>query len=166
MSKLLQLTNRLKAQAHADFLTPSQAQALNQIQHAWRFPEIINLHGPSGSGKTFLGWVLARQQQATFYASPRLFLTQAVPTTKVIIDNAPADERQLRILLAELQLQQIKFVLFLSSNPLRIHWPSITLSAPTAADITTVYDNCSKLQFFAPIPPQSSNLWQVIQAVL
>lgn len=156
MSRLLFLINRLKAQASATMLTPSQRLAFAELEKHWRFPDRLNLCGPPGSGKTFLGWVIARHlQQVKFYATPRLF-EQAQPpySIDIVIDSAPSEEKKLRRLLAELQLRGVRRVLFITQNPIRLGLPTIELAPPTPADIATVYENCSKLQFY---PQPSSN---------
>lgn len=166
MSKLIHLTNRLKAQANQNFLTPTQQVVFNELHQAWRFPEKINLYGPAGSGKTFLGWVLARHQPARFYATPRCFFEDEPTKQPVIIDNAPTDERQLRTILAALQLRLINRTLFITQTPIRISWPTIQLPPPTPADIETVYDHCGQVDYLTNAPRQSTNLWHIIQSVL
>jgi pantothenate kinase-related protein Tda10 len=107
MSKLLQLLNRLKAQANEAMLTKSQQLAFAEITKRWQFPDCINLCGTQGSGKTFLGWVVAHHYQAGFYAAPQIFkadLPLYIPA--LIIDNAPTEEKELRRLLSEVQLRQ------------------------------------------------------------
>jgi len=166
MSKLLHLTNRFKAQANKSFLTPTQQAMLYKLQQSWQFPEKINLYGSGGSGKTFLGWVLARQQQAMFYASPRRFFQDFTVNQSLIIDNAPIDEPQLRGILAELQLRNINRALFITHAPIRVPWPSFHLPTPTPTDIQTVYDHCGQMQYFTNTPRQSTNLWHIIQSIL
>lgn len=185
MSKLLTLINRLKAQTSWTMLTPGQRLAFAELEKRWQFPDRLNLYGPQGSGKTFLGWVLARHlPQVNFYASPRLFEQDQAPyPTDIIIDNAPSEEKKLRRLLSELQLRQVRRVLFVTQSPIRLGWSTIELASPTAADIATIYENCSKLQFY-PSPSSSNespriifrntgesneeiaNYWQVIFSVL
>lgn len=148
MSRLLQLINRLKAEAAETMLTPSQRLVLTELEKRWQFPDRLNLCGPPGSGKTFLGWVMARQSQASFYASPRAF-EQAQPPypAGIIIDNAPSEEKEVRRLLSKLQLHQVRRTLFITSSPIRLGWPIMELPLPTAEDIAVICENCSRLQF-------------------
>ncbi len=165
---LLQLLNQLKQQAHPDLLTQTQQSAFQQLTYAWRFPERLNLYGVSGSGKTFLGWVIARHSQAQFYPSPRRFLEQPSSSEKVIIDNAPSDERQLRQLLATLQSRQIKHSLVITAEKNRTNWPAIQLPSPTSTDIQKIYDTCRQWQFFIAEKRDCHDcrdLWQTIRAI-
>lgn len=171
MSRLLHLINRLKAQASSTMLTTSQQMAFAELEKRWRFPDRLNLCGPQGSGKTFVGWAMARQHQARFYASPRLLVHDQPPyPTDIIVDNVPSEEKNLRRLLAELQLRQVRKVLFITSSPTHLGMPLITLAPPTKADIATVYENCSRLQFYPPPLSKSDeekiNFWDVIYSVL
>lgn len=184
MSRLLQLINRLKAQATETMLTPSQRLVLIELEKRWQFPDRLNLWGPPGSGKTFLGWVTARHlPQASFYASPRAF-EQAQPpySTGIIIDNAPSEEKEVRRLLSKLQLHQVRQTLLITSNPIRLGWPVIELTLPTTADIAVIHENCSRLQFHpssslpkkphsgSSIPSENdkeaANYWHIIYSVL
>ncbi len=167
MSKLLQLTNRLKAQASWNILTPGQRTILTELEKRWRFPDRINLCGPQGSGKTFLAWVMARQHEAHFYASPGMLDRDEPPyPTQIIIDNAPSEEKKLRRLLAELQLRQVCKVLLITRSAIRLGLPVITLPPPAEADITAIYENCSKLQFYCLGPIKKGNFWNVIHSLL
>jgi hypothetical protein len=184
VSKLLFLTNRLKAEASERMLTPSQRLALAELEKRWQFPDRLNLCGPPGSGKTFLGWVMARHlQQTSFYASPRVF-EQAQPPypTDIVIDNAPSEEKEVRRLLSKLQLYQVHRTLLITSSPIRLGWPVIELFLPTAADIAVIHENCSRLQFHpSPSSPnethsvssapnendkETANYWHIIYSVL
>ncbi len=178
MSQLLSLTNHLKAQANLNLLTPGQQQALAELESRWQFPDRLNLAGPPGSGKTFLAWTLARQHQAHFYAAPRQLGLEPPPyPLDVVIDNAPTEEKEVRRLLAELQLRQTRRLLLITRQPIRLGLPIIGLPAPTEADIAVVYDNCSRLQFYPaalrdwpgyPVAREveTPDFWQVIYSVL
>jgi hypothetical protein len=167
MSKLLTLINGLKAQASKEMLTPSQHTALAEVEKRWKFPDRVNLCGPPGSGKTFLGWVIARQLNAQFYASPRILAQEQSPyPTRAVIDNAPSEEKESRRLLAELQLRQFRNTLLITTRPVSMGLPVITLPSPATADIKTVYENLSKLQFVSPQLISEGNLWGLLYSVL
>lgn len=168
MSRLLHLTNLLKAQANVEMLTPSQMAALATLSNHWRFPDRVNLCGPPGSGKTLLGWVLAYQFQVDFYASPQLFEND-IPlfTSALIVDNAPSEEKKLRQLISEIQLRQLHKVLLITQKPNKIGLPTITLSEPTAEDVAKIYKNLSTLQFYPTEElANKNNLWKIIYSVL
>ncbi len=162
-SRMLILLNRLKAEARPDWLTDSQNAALAKIERLWRFPERANLYGPPGSGKTLLGWTVARALGASFYSSPRVYYAQSPQgQARVVIDNAPDDVLALRRLLAELQLNDTRSALVITSQLNRLGLPTVTLPAPTRQDVDVVYRNLSLLDFYALNPTHVANLWVVI----
>lgn len=171
MSKLLDLTNRLKAQATRNMLTPTQQAVFTELERRCRFPDRINLCGPQGSGKTFLGWVIARYLKAHFYSSPRIMERSQPPfPLDIIVDNAPSEEKNLRNLLAELQLRQIRRVLLITSQPIRLGFPAINLPPPTSEDIQTIYTHLDRLHFYStPVSVEDTtinNLWTIMHSVL
>lgn len=167
MSKLLHLTNRLKAQAALDMLSPSQRTAYDALEKSWRFPERVNLCGAPGSGKTFLGWVAAHHLNAHFYASPNALAQERPPySQQIIVDNVSSDERSIRLLLAELQLRQIHNLALITNRPNKLGFPVITLPPPTPGDIAFVYKNFSNLQFHPYSPIAQGNFWEVIHSVI
>ena len=167
MSKLLHLTNRLTAQATLNMLSPSQQIAYDAIEKKWRFPERVNLCGTQGCGKTFLGWVVARQLHAYFYAGPGILAQERPPyPQQIIVDNVPSDERSIRLLLAKLQLRRIRNLLLITSHPNKLGFPIITLPPPTPEDIALVYGNFSKLQFHPHTPVAQGSFWEVVYSVI
>ncbi len=167
MSKLLNLTNRLKAQASWHMLTASQRIAFDELEKRWRYPDRINLCGPPGSGKTFMGWVMARQFQAHFYASPRTLDQDQPPyPTQIILDNAPTEGKKLRRLLSEVQLRQVHRLLLITQSPICLGFPVIALPSPTEADINTIYENLSQLHFHSSCLVTKGNFWNVVHSVL
>ena len=167
MSKLLHLTNRLKAQASPEMLTPSQSVALVDLEKRWQFPDRVNLCGPAGAGKTFLGWVLTRQYEARFFASPHaLKQEQELYPRQIIVDNAPSEEKNLRHLLAELQLRQVRNAVLISQNPNNLGLPIVTLPSPTQKDIAKIYENLNRLHFHSLESLDKENFWNIIYSVL
>lgn len=167
MSRLLTLQNRLKVRARRDRLADHQRRLFDQVVERWHYSEKANLHGPAGVGKTFLGWALAREQDALFFAAPELFVPDAVPPGRpVIVDNVDADERPLRRLLATLQLANVHAALLISRRPNPGLLPALELSPPDETDLITVLHNLSELEHYALTMPESANLWQIIHATL
>jgi hypothetical protein len=152
-------------------LTSTQRAAFAELKKRWRYPDRLNLSGRRGSGKTFVGWVLARQSSAHFYGSVRVLEQEQPPyPTGIIIDNAPSEANTLRRLFAELQLRQVRRVLFITQSPICVGLPVITLEPPAATDIAIIYENFSQLQFYVAHSNQenedNNNFWGVVNSIL
>ena len=163
------MLNRLKVEARSDWLTDTQRVAWRDIQQQLRLPERVNLYGTVGVGKTFLAWALARQQDAAFFASPAV-LTRSdfinEPPRLVIVDNVAGEANDLRRLLAELQMRQIRSALIITRHPNPIGLPLVQMPLPTSQDIAIVYHNLSLLEHYALPPRAAGNLWQIIHSTL
>jgi hypothetical protein len=168
MSRLLILQNQLKIRARADRLADHQLAVYRDIVDRWRYSEKLNLYGPAGAGKTFLGWALAYEQEATFFAAPEIFLETNAPSPQgpVIVDNIDTDPYQLRRLLAALQLHDIHAALFISRQPNPGLLPTLHLPPPGAKDRTVVLHNLSELDYYTNSPPENADLWQLVRATL
>lgn len=168
MSKFLHLLNQLKQYVDKTILTVPQQNAYENILEQWRFPERLNLCGPKGSGKTFLGWVLSRQSEVSFYATPQLFQDD-IPLyiSKVIIDNTPTEEKALRKLMSVVQLRDIPHVLFITQQSNRLGYSTIQLPYPSEDDLNIVNQNLNRLQFIqCQLPRQNCNFWDIIQSTV
>src|SRR5690606_34900530 len=127
----------------------------------------VNLVGAEGVGKTFLGWVLARTTKAVFLSNARKLSDLGGQTpSKLIVDNAPSDNRDLRSLIAELQLTEVRSVLLISRDRNNLGLPIVQLSEPTALDIDIVYHNLSLLEHYTLQPLSQGSLWEVIYSTL
>lgn len=166
MSRLLTLQNHLKARAREGRLAEHQLRAFRDVQARWRHPEKLNLCGPAGAGKTFLGWALAYESGASFYAAPELLDAAPVPNRPVIIDNIDVDAYPLRRLLAMLELYNVRSALLISRSANPGLLPVIHLPVPDAADMTIVLHNLSELEFYSLNPPESADLWAIVRATL
>lgn len=167
MSRMLALLNRIKAQASRDFLTRNQLAALEEIERLWRFPERVNLWGPTGCGKTMVGWIVGRSLNANIYPSPHSFRERSQSNEqRVVVDNVPNGQRELRALLAEMQLKNIRTALFITKQPNRLGLPTVDLPIPTTEDIDVIYRNLSLMEHYALSPIRNGNFWNVIHSVL
>lgn len=167
MSRLLHLLNQLKAEARADLLTDGQRIAATEIRRHWQLPERINLVGSTGSGKTFLGWAFARSYNGRFLASRQALLRIEVdPAVPLVVDNTPSDTLELRRLIAELQLREVRSALLITRDENRLGLPIVRLGLPTLQDIQIVYHNLSLLEHYALSPLTTGNLWQVIYSTV
>jgi hypothetical protein len=167
VSYLLALLNRLKAEARLERLTDSQQAARSYLAHLLHFPERVNLYGEAGSGKTFLGWALAREYGASFHTSPNAFYG-ATPNERrlQIVDNVPIESSDLRRLLAEMQLRNMRSAIIITQYANQLGLPAVHLPLPTVKDITIVYHNLSLLEHYALQPRQQGSLWQIVHSTL
>ena len=106
--KVSTLNQRIRARLSPDWLTPSQRAVWEQL-HLFNGPphQVVNVYGVRGSGKSFLGWLLEREQYATY----SLWSEQPQPVLpRLTLDNAPPDRassRATRPLVTELNITQI-----------------------------------------------------------
>ena len=167
MSRLLSLLNHIKSEVNRDLLTDSQLAALDEVERLWRFPERVNLWGPPGSGKTMIGWVVGRSLHATVYPSPRAFYERSqYGERRVVVDNAPYDQRALRTVLAEMQLKNIRTALLITTQPNRLGLPTVALPPPTVKDIDVLYRNLSLMERYALSPLREGSFWAIVHSVL
>lgn len=166
MSRLLTLQNQLKIRARVDKLADHQLRVFRDIEARWRHPEKLSLHGPAGAGKTFLGWALAYELDAAFWAAPELLAPAPSAGAPVIIDNVDVDPYRMRHLLAALERYNVRRALLITRAPNPGLLPAILLPAPEANDVTVVLHNLSQLEFYTLSAPESANLWSVVRATL
>lgn len=164
MSCLLVLVNRLKAEANQAMLTDTQGSAYTAVMEYWRFPRRINLYGPPGSGRTFLAWVISKSEETPYYVSIEELRSATHNVSKAIIDNVSATEREVRDLLAKLQLRRTHTALVITDRPVNLGLAEVELSAPTSNDFDVVYHNLSLLEYYALEPVRQGNLWEALHA--
>ena len=164
MSALLELLNVIKGQCRPDWLTPGQATAVAAIEQCLRIPGVVNLAGPAGAGKTFCGWLLARSLAAqTTTDADWLPDKSAVAGGTLIIDNGPEDLRQLRRLLTELQLREVRCAVVITQHPNELGLPVVPLPPPTDEDCARIRAHMESHYPFFPGPPVPS-LWNWIRS--
>ena len=103
------LNDRIRDRLSVDWLTTSQKNVWEAIRRFDGPPHrVIDIFGPEGCGKTFMGWLMEREQYATY----ALWAQKPAPVLpRLIFDNAPshrAAERGIRPLVDSIPgLQQI-----------------------------------------------------------
>lgn len=108
MSNLNSLNERIRDRLGLDWLTPSQKAIWEMIQRYDGPPHrVLNIYGGEGSGKSFLGWLMERQQYATY----SLWGHTPQPTyPRLVLDNAMPDRaaaREIRPWVDQYNLRQI-----------------------------------------------------------
>lgn len=108
MTDIKSLNERIRDRISLEWLTPSEKAVW---EHLSRFDgpphRVVNVYGTEGVGKTFLGWLLEREQLATY----SLWNARLRPVhPRIILDNARTERhevRGVRPLVDKLGLQQI-----------------------------------------------------------
>src|SRR5687768_5107459 len=103
------VSERIRDRLSVDWLTASQRSVWDALRQFDGPPHrVINVFGSEGSGKTFLGWLMEREQYAT-YTHWAQKPTPSLP--RLVFDDAPASrtaERDIRSLVDSIPgLQQV-----------------------------------------------------------
>ena len=115
------ISARIRDRANIDWLTPSQKEVWTAINEFDGPPfRVINIFGSEGTGKTFLGWIMERENYATYMTwsddpKPKL--------PRLVIDESKHDRtstREVRPIVDSLNLKQIILL-----SRLRIDEPSV-----------------------------------------
>lgn len=86
MNRYVDTLNRIRQNANANWLTPSQRAVYDLLRERLKFLDEVNLRGGHGVGKTFIGWVLRAQGLAVY--APRLEdVEPALLLRTVVVDN-------------------------------------------------------------------------------
>lgn len=108
MTDVKSLSARIRDRVSLDWLTPSEQMVWEQLLRFNGPPHrVVNIFGLEGVGKSFLGWLLEREQLATYsmwHHPPR-------PVhPRIVLDNARTERQEvrgIRPLVDKLGLQQI-----------------------------------------------------------
>lgn len=108
MNNLLNLNARIRDRLTENWLTPSERAAWTWVKRLDAPPHrVINVYGGEGTGKTFLGWLMERQN----YASYSSFGESFAPTLpRLVVDDAPVDRpttREFQTMVDSLKIKQI-----------------------------------------------------------
>ena len=108
MGNLEAISARIRDRASIDWMTPSQKAVWNFVNEFDGPPHrVINIFGFEGTGKTFLGWLMERENYATYMLWNQ---TPKPQFPRLVIDNARSDRtstRGIRPLVDTLNLKQI-----------------------------------------------------------
>jgi hypothetical protein len=108
MNNLVNLNARIRDRLTEEWLTPSERSAWTWVKRLDAPPHrVINVYGGEGTGKTFLGWLMERQN----YASYASFGGSFAPTLpRMVVDDAPVDRsttREFQTMVDSLKIKQI-----------------------------------------------------------
>jgi len=121
MGNLDTISARIRDRADINWLTPSQKAVWNSIKEFDGPPHrVINVYGGEGTGKTFLGWIMERENYATYMTWRE---TPKPQFPRLVIDEAKHDRtstREIRPLVDALSLKQIILL-----SRIRIDEPSV-----------------------------------------
>jgi hypothetical protein len=126
MNRYIEIQNQIKRKADINWLTDSQKKQYNNcVEFLNTYHKIINLYGKEGTGKTFIGWILYKEQIATYYSS----MNQVEDKKNcIIIDNYKSDRRNIRNLRNILKFKGISHVIVITRYKAEDDIPSFCLS--------------------------------------
>ncbi len=108
MGNLEAISARIRDRADINWLTPSQKVVWNSIKEFDGPPHrVINIYGGEGIGKTFLGWIMERENYATYMVWGE---TPKPHFPRLVVDEAKYDRastREIRPMIDNLNLKQI-----------------------------------------------------------
>ena len=94
MGKLDSINARIRDRADISWLTPSQKVVWNSIIEFDGPPHrVINIYGGEGTGKTFLGWIMERENYATYMNWSE---TPKPQFPRLVVDEAKYDRTSTR----------------------------------------------------------------------
>lgn len=105
------LTNRIKTNFSAEWLTPSQNQIFTKILEGYKAHKIVNIFGKPGVGKTFLGWNLNRVLASTYTKDIKVDNLCSI----VILDDYSHTKNEIRQLLPIMQFQKISKIILITN---------------------------------------------------
>ncbi len=141
MSDFVRTLNLIKTHRSAEWLTPSQEQALTALKEALRVPGTVNLCGPAGVGKTFLAWTMVDEWGYAYFPHLKHFVQlESVLASGVIIDNVDPGRQFHRNLLKVLQFEDVKRAVLITRELIRDYTHYVELS-PLSGDREIVCNN-------------------------
>lgn len=162
----LKLVQQIKRQPVLNLLTNSQRAAHDVVVRQLLRPGYINLWGGLGAGKTLTAKAIGLSSGLNYLFSP----SDLDPTVGegVIIDNVPAQDREVRQLLGYCHAFKMLKVVLVTDRPTPYCAHQVELGFPTPDDVDMVRRQLLRLQFTCkteklPTPP---NFWAILQASL
>ena len=163
MNRFVNILNRIRQHANADWLTPSQRTAYELLRERLEFLDEVNLWGAHGVGKTFIGWVLHVQQLAVY--APRVEDVESACLSRVVIvDNLDWQRSVVRAALHRCREQGYDKVVLISTEPVQEQISGVELWL-TTDDIQKVAENLRAVGI-APYSDSPQSLWNMISPLL
>jgi hypothetical protein len=160
MSKYIELQNRIKTEATLEWLTPSQKAIYENVTKGLKTHKIVNIYGAHGVGKTFLGWILAKEHEAEYFASHDDLQSALV----AVLDNFDSDRRKVRRLRAQMHSLDIRQLFLITHRKVEDEIPAFELQF-TEADRTQFKRNLFLfLDFQVVKEEETDNMHDLIMA--
>lgn len=103
-----EIENKIKIQSDEDWLTPSQANIIKELNpFIDGIERVLNIYGHQGVGKSFLAHILMKSKSVSYITSIDLICNSELP---LIIDNFPYERtkvRGIRNLMRKFELRQV-----------------------------------------------------------
>jgi len=159
MNRFVDILNRIRQHANADWLTPSQRTAYELLRERLEFLDEVNLWGTHGVGKTFIGWVLHAQRLAVY--APRLEDVEPAHLSRVVIvDNLNWRRLAVRETLHRCRDYGYDKVVLISTEPVQEQIAGVELRL-TADDIQKVAANLRSISV-VPYNDAPQSLWNMV----
>lgn len=166
MSTWLRLISDLKRRVSPELLSPTQRQVWEVLYRSLQFPQWLNLYGPSGSGKTLVAWAIARTTGAIHVPIPERLHLLSPEQDILLIDNASAEEDDVRRLLATCNLLDARSVVLITRTPVAMPMRRVELCLPTPIEVEMALLNISRLGYYPERHltfPLNCNYWAILQ---
>jgi hypothetical protein len=159
MNRFVDILNRIRQNANANWLTPSQRAAYDLLRARLDFLDEVNLWGQHGVGKTFIGWVLQAQELAVY--APRLKDVEPARLLRVVVvDNSDWQRFAAREALHHCRSQGYDKIVLITTEPVQEHIAVVELRL-TEEDIKKVIANLRSISV-APYNDTPQSLWNMV----
>lgn len=162
MNRFVDILNRIRQRAHADWLTPSQKAAYDLVRERLGFLDEVNLWGKHGVGKTFVGWMLHQQGLAAYY--PLLGQVEQNPLLRiVVVDNLNWQRAEVLEVLHHCRSRGFGKIVLITTEPVQHQIATVELWL-TPEDVKYAANNLRSVGV-APYSDSPRSLWDLVSPV-
>lgn len=162
MNRFVDILNRVRQEAHIEWLTPSQKAAYDLLRERLGFLDEVNLWGRHGVGKTFVGWMLHQQRLAVYYPLLERVKQDSLLHT-VVVDNVGWRRAQVLEVLHHCRSKGFNKIVLITTEPVQHQIATVELRL-SAEDIEHVVTNLRGIGI-APYSSSPQSLWDLVSPV-
>lgn len=162
MNRFVDILNRIRENAHAGWLSPTQQIAHNLLRERLNFLDEINLWGKRGVGKTFVGWVWRSQGLAVYAPHLEEVGQEQTPPLRhtIFVDNLGWQRARVRDALHHCRSLGYEKIVLITTEPVQEQMSTVELSL-TSADIERVKHNLRGIGV-VPYCDVPRDLWDLV----